>query len=85
MEQENHELGSSDPENQGDNQNGFWKNFLSKISNIFLDFHEYQFFRKKPFILTPCLHAFHSSCLERWLRLKRECPTDRTIIPPIES
>jgi hypothetical protein len=86
MEQENQESGNIDyAEHNPENENGFCKRFLNKISNIFLDFHEYHFFKKNPFIITPCMHAFHSSCLERWLRLKRECPTDRTIIPPIEN
>jgi hypothetical protein len=85
MEQECQGQPISENESQFLEEGNFWTRFWSKISNILLDFHEYNFFKKKAFILTPCIHAFHSNCLERWLKLKRECPTDRTIIPPIES
>lgn len=85
MEQENHELGGVIHENIVGEETSFSKECLMGVSRVFLDFHEYHFFKKKAFILTPCMHAFHSSCLERWLRFKRECPTDRTIIPPIDS
>ena len=61
-----------------------FKKFFLRLYIIFFDFHDFDFYiRKKPFILTPCLHAFHSKCLENWLRLKRECPTDRKSIPSI--
>jgi hypothetical protein len=57
------------------------KLFFKKLNSYIFDFHEYDIRNRKPYILTPCNHAFHSSCLESWLKQKRECPTDRT---PIE-
>jgi hypothetical protein len=60
------------------------KIFFSRLYNIFFDFHEFSFNKsKKPYMMTPCLHAFHSKCLEDWLKQKRECPTDRSSIPAI--
>jgi hypothetical protein len=56
-----------------------FKSLAQSTYNIIFDFNEFS--KKKPFILTPCQHAFHTHCLENWLKLKRECPTDRTPIP----
>lgn len=33
-------------------------------------------------MLTPCNHVFHTACLQRWMLVKMECPTCRTILPP---
>jgi len=35
-------------------------------------------------VLTPCSHKFHRVCLEQWMDVKMECPTCRTILPPIQ-
>lgn len=35
------------------------------------------------FLLTPCKHSFHSSCLKSWMERKLACPTCRNKIPPI--
>lgn len=35
--------------------------------------------------VTPCGHAFHLSCLSRWMEEKQQCPTCRTPIPPINE
>lgn len=51
--------------------------------NIFFDFHEYNFIKKKAYMLTPCSHAFHTNCLEKWLKQKRECPTCRYALPTV--
>jgi hypothetical protein len=32
---------------------------------------------------TPCNHHFHEKCLKDWMRIKYECPTCRTEIPPL--
>ena len=32
---------------------------------------------RKPFMVTKCGHLFHSSCLEAWLKQKKECPCCR--------
>lgn len=61
------------------------KQFLRRIDNILFDFHEYHFFQKKPYMITPCNHAFHTECLDAWIKQKRECPTCRTPIPSVIS
>ncbi|KFH64130.1 hypothetical protein MVEG_09955 [Podila verticillata NRRL 6337] len=33
------------------------------------------------YMLTPCGHLFHSDCLERWMRIKLECPNCRAFLP----
>ena len=35
-------------------------------------------------MVTPCGHFFHPECLERWLKVKMECPTCRRPLPPSE-
>ncbi|GJJ70926.1 transmembrane E3 ubiquitin-protein ligase [Entomortierella parvispora] len=32
------------------------------------------------YMLTPCGHLFHTECLERWMRIKLECPNCRTFL-----
>lgn len=32
---------------------------------------------KKPYMVTPCGHIFHTECLEGWFECKRECPNCR--------
>jgi hypothetical protein len=31
-------------------------------------------------VVTQCFHAFHHSCLNRWIAVKRECPTCRAAV-----
>ena len=51
--------------------------------SIFFNFHEFsKNIMNKPFMITPCLHVFHSNCLEEWFKMKKECPNCRTIITP---
>ncbi|KAK9829544.1 hypothetical protein WJX72_006402 [[Myrmecia] bisecta] len=33
-------------------------------------------------MVTPCGHFFHQQCLQRWMDVKMECPTCRTVLPP---
>uniref|UniRef100_A0A061R832 RING-type E3 ubiquitin transferase n=1 Tax=Tetraselmis sp. GSL018 TaxID=582737 RepID=A0A061R832_9CHLO len=33
-------------------------------------------------MVTPCNHYFHSTCLQRWMDVKMECPTCRRVLPP---
>jgi len=35
-------------------------------------------------VVTPCNHVFHQACLEQWMDVKMECPTCRTVLPPIQ-
>lgn len=56
------------------------KNVCSRFFNKFFEFHESRWGRKTFFMLTKCNHAFHSECLENWLRQKPECPTCRSEI-----
>eukprot|EP01137_Pigoraptor_chileana_P012653 Opistho-2@65261 len=34
------------------------------------------------FMVTPCRHAFHRQCLEKWMLIKMECPSCRQPLPP---
>ena len=34
-------------------------------------------------MVTPCQHAFHRECLERWMQERLECPMDRQPLPPL--
>ncbi|KAG1174625.1 hypothetical protein G6F70_004731 [Rhizopus microsporus] len=33
------------------------------------------------YMMTPCHHLFHTECLERWMRIKLECPVCRAYLP----
>lgn len=35
------------------------------------------------FMVTPCHHIFHTSCLEDWLVYKLQCPVCRCALPPV--
>ena len=39
---------------------------------------------KKKYMITPCDHVFHTICLEKWMKLKNECPYCKGVLPPIE-
>ena len=39
---------------------------------------------KKKYMITPCNHVFHSVCLEKWIKMKNECPYCKRILPPFE-
>lgn len=55
-----------------------WVRFIiTKFKSKTFDFHESRWGRKTVFMLTKCLHAYHSECLEGWLKQKLECPTCR--------
>eukprot|EP01029_Cantina_marsupialis_P015464 TRINITY_DN33935_c0_g1_i1.p1 TRINITY_DN33935_c0_g1~~TRINITY_DN33935_c0_g1_i1.p1 ORF type:complete len:682 (+),score=121.72 TRINITY_DN33935_c0_g1_i1:157-2202(+) len=36
------------------------------------------------YMLTPCGHLFHKSCLLEWMNIRLECPTCRTAIPSVD-
>lgn len=36
----------------------------------------------KEYMLAPCNHVFHQSCLTSWMNVKMECPVCRTELPP---
>ncbi|KAK6875630.1 Transmembrane E3 ubiquitin-protein ligase 1 [Candida tropicalis] len=38
---------------------------------------------RKDYMVTPCDHVFHTSCLESWMQFKLQCPTCRSSLPPI--
>lgn len=33
------------------------------------------------YMITPCDHIFHSSCLDQWMNQKMQCPTCRRPLP----
>jgi hypothetical protein len=35
-------------------------------------------------MVTPCRHYFHVVCLMQCMELKKMCPLDRTVLPPME-
>ena len=40
---------------------------------------------KKPLMITPCHHVYHSICLEKCLQSKNVCPCCRSQIPSIDD
>ena len=40
-------------------------------------------FARRGYMVTPCRHIFHSSCLEGWMRYRLQCPICREGIPPL--
>ena len=56
---------------------------LKEIINVLFLEGFYKFYRisknprNKKYMRTPCNHAFHSLCLEKWLVRKKECPNCR--------
>jgi hypothetical protein len=36
---------------------------------------------RRSYMLSPCDHIFHKSCLEQWMEVKMECPICRTDLP----
>lgn len=39
--------------------------------------------KAKKVMVTPCHHAFHKDCLERWMEVQMKCPVDRSELPPL--
>ncbi|CAK3807292.1 RING finger ubiquitin ligase Tul1 like [Lecanosticta acicola] len=37
---------------------------------------------RRTYMVTPCRHIFHSSCLEGWLKYRLQCPICRETLPP---
>jgi hypothetical protein len=33
------------------------------------------------YMVTPCAHLFHDTCLQQWMDVKMECPTCRAVLP----
>ena len=58
------------------------KNNNNKLISVFNYFKT--FLSKKPFMITPCNHVFHSYCLEHWIEIKNECPYCKQTIPELE-
>jgi transmembrane E3 ubiquitin-protein ligase len=38
---------------------------------------------RRKYMVTPCRHIFHSTCLEGWLRFRLQCPNCREDLPPL--
>jgi hypothetical protein len=58
------------------------KKRLNSFCMILFNFHVPDV-EKKPFMMTPCNHAFHTYCLETWFKQKKECPNCRRAISDI--
>lgn len=58
--------------------------FYKKYKSILFDFHKADNNQsKKPYMVTPCIHIFHTHCLEAWISQKKECPYCRKEIENI--
>ena len=83
-------------EEQKNDDNNTDNNFFISKANQFFNFSDCfvkinyvifiikRYLRKKPFMITPCNHVFHSECLEKWLELKSECPYCKQQLPQLE-
>ena len=40
-------------------------------------------FSRRAYMVTPCRHIFHSTCLEGWMRYRLQCPICRESLPPL--
>ena len=40
-------------------------------------------FARRAYMVTPCRHIFHSTCLEGWMRYRLQCPICREGLPPL--
>jgi len=38
---------------------------------------------RRMYMVTPCRHVFHSTCLEGWMRFRLQCPICRENLPPL--
>jgi hypothetical protein len=38
---------------------------------------------RRLYMVTPCRHVFHSTCLESWMRFRLQCPICRENLPPL--
>jgi transmembrane E3 ubiquitin-protein ligase len=38
---------------------------------------------RRLYMVTPCRHAFHSACLEGWMKFRLQCPICRENLPPL--
>ncbi|KAG8854026.1 hypothetical protein FRB96_007889 [Tulasnella sp. 330] len=38
---------------------------------------------RRHYAFTPCSHIMHTTCLEKWMRVKSVCPSCRTPLPPL--
>lgn len=40
-------------------------------------------FARRTYMVTPCRHIFHTTCLESWMRFRLQCPICREELPPL--
>lgn len=40
---------------------------------------------ERGYLITPCDHVFHDTCLQQWMEVKLECPSCRAQLPALSS
>ena len=40
-------------------------------------------FARRMYMVTPCRHVFHTTCLEGWMKFRLQCPICREDLPPL--
>ncbi|PVU95002.1 hypothetical protein BB561_002101 [Smittium simulii] len=53
------------------------------MQHIDLKISKTKLFQRLNYMVTPCHHAFHTSCLTDWMKIKLECPVCRAALPPV--
>ena len=70
--------------NLGQEDINIYKEFIKRIiKSGFFCFYKYDYKLLRKYILIPCGHFFHSKCLENWIKIEKNCPLCRQVIPDL--
>ncbi|CCH62808.1 hypothetical protein TBLA_0I01490 [Henningerozyma blattae CBS 6284] len=56
---------------------------MSEVPVYIQDIEETHNIDKDTYMITPCNHIFHTTCLENWMSYKLQCPVCRAPLPPL--